>query len=209
VQLFVDNDILLKLASTDLLHNLNTIFNVNDSSIFILPSAKFYISKSKNVRRKYSIQTINKVLNAIKVYSIIPDIYIDQNKFFLLSNISNIDSGEQLLYSLNPPSNDFLVLTGDKLSIHELFSNINLKGLSQNLYHKIVCLEYLFLMIIALNNFEELTHNIKSSNYCGDKTIQIVFQQNNLTVDLAVDGLISYFKDLNKQTNDSLFFPKP
>jgi hypothetical protein len=205
VQLFVDNDILLKLASADLLKNLTNIFSVTDSSIFFLPSAKYYISGNKKLKQKYSKEVIKNVLTTIDKYSAIPDEYIDQDLFSKLSNMDNIDSGEQILYSIKPTKDEYLILTGDKLSIQQLYSHHELNEIAAGLKNKIVCLECLFIKIMELYNFEEITNIIRESNYCGDKTIEIVFQQNRLTFELALDGLLSYFNDLNSLTNNSLF----
>lgn len=205
MQLFIDNDILLKLGSADLLQNLNKIFNVNNSSIFILSTAKYYISRNKKLEQKYSKEVLAKVLEATNSYSIIPDEYLDQESFLKLSNIPNIDSGEQVLYSIRPPVNDFLVLTGDKLSIKELYSNSDIKGIAEELKNKIVCLEYLFLKLIDLEDFESFSNRIKEANYCGDKTIELVFQQPALSAGLARSGLLSYYRDLDGQTFQHLF----
>lgn len=205
MQLFIDNDILLKLGSADLLQNLNKIFNVNNSSIFILSTAKYYISRNKKLEEKYSKEVLAKVLEATNSYSIIPDEYLDQEVFLKLSNIPNIDSGEQVLYSIRPPANDFLILTGDKLSIKELYSNSDIKGIAEELKNKIVCLEYLFLRLIDLEDFESFSNRIKEANYCGDKTIELVFQQPALSAGLARSGLLSYYRDLDGQTFQHLF----
>ncbi len=205
MQLFIDNDILLKLGSADLLQNLNKIFNVNNSSIFILSTAKYYISRNKKLEQKYSREMLAKVLEAANSYSIIPDEYLDQEVFLKLSNIPNIDSGEQVLYSIHPPVNDFLILTGDKLSIKELYSNSDIKGIAEGLKNKIVCLEYLFLRLIDLEDFKSFSNRIKEANYCGDKTIELVFQQPALSAGLARSGLLSYYRDLDGQTFQCLF----
>ncbi len=205
MQLFIDNDILLKLGSADLLQNLTKIFNVNNSSIFILSTAKHYISRNKKLEQKYSRETLIKILEPLNSYSIIPDEYLDQDLFLKLSNIPNIDSGEQILYSLRPPSNEFLILTGDKLSIKELYSNSEIKEIAEELKHKIVCLEYLFLRLIDVEDFKSFSNRIKEANYCGDKTIELVFQQPELSAGLARSGLLSYYRDLDGQTFQHLF----
>jgi hypothetical protein len=205
VRLFVDNDILLKLASAGLLKNLNNIFSVDDSSIFVLPTAKNYISKSKKVKHKYSQEVIENILTAIDKYSKIPDEYIDNDLFLRLSDIDEIDSGEQILFSIKSAINDFLILTGDKKAIRQLYSHNELIEIASGLKNKIVCLECLFLKLMEQHNFEEFAESIRESNYCGDKTIELVFQQNILTFALARDGLLSNFNNLNNQTNNFLF----
>jgi hypothetical protein len=205
VQLFIDNDILLKLGSADLLQNLNKIFNVNNSSLFVLSTAKHYIARNKKLEKKYSKDSLARILETISSYSIIPDEYLDQDVFLRLSDIPNIDSGEQVLYSLRPSSNEFLILTGDKNSIRALYSNPAIKEIAEELKDKIVCLEYLFLRLIDVEDFKSFVDKIKEANYCGDKTIELVFQQPAISIELARSGLLSEFKDLESQSGNSLF----
>jgi hypothetical protein len=205
VQLFIDNDILLKLGSADLLQNLNKIFNVNNSSIFILPTAKHYIAGNKKLKEKYSKEILNEILKKIDCYLAIPDEYLNQDVYIKLLSIPKVDSGEQILYSLRPPSNDFLILTGDKLSIKALYSNHTIKDIVEQLRNKIVCLEYIFLKLLDLESFESLSKRVMEANYCGDKTILIVFGQPSLSIELVRAGLLSYFKNLDAETDKSLF----
>lgn len=205
MQLFVDNDILLKLASADLLLDLKKIFNVDDYSIYILPSAKYYISNNKRLRQKYSSEVIDKMIKTIANYSVIPDEFLDQNRFLKLANIVNIDSGEQILFSLKPLSEDYLIITGDKLSLQALFSNSDIKDIAEGLKSKIVCLEYIFLRLCELWQFNELVKKVRDSNFCGDKTIEIIFSQAFITYESVREGLFSYYNALNLQTNQSLF----
>ncbi|MDP3580465.1 MAG: hypothetical protein Q8S39_00935 [Ignavibacteria bacterium] len=205
MQLFIDNDILLKLGSADLLQNLNEIFNVNNSSIFVLSTAKHYIARNKKLEQKYSKETLAKILETISGYSIIPDEYVDLDVFLRLSDIPNIDSGEQVLYSIRPPSKEFLILTGDKISIRSLYSNPAIKEIAEGLKNKIVCLEYLFLRLVVVEDFESFVIKIKEANYCGDNTTRFVFQQPAISIELARSGLISEFRDLENHTGNSLF----
>jgi hypothetical protein len=205
VQLFIDNDILLKLGSASLLQNLNKIFNVSNESIYILSTAKHYISNNKNLEKKYSKKTLAQILEAINKYSIIPDEYLDQETFLKLSNILNIDTGEQILFSIRPPSDEFHILTGDKLSIQALYSNLAIEGIATELKNKIVCLEYLFLRFIQTEKIESFSAKIKEASFCGDKVLELIFNQTFISKEIIIEGLLSYFNDINNRINDNLF----
>lgn len=200
MELFLDNDIILKLSSANLLEKIETIFNSTSSSIYILPTAKSYISKSKRVLTKYRQTTIKEALKIISNYQTIPDSYVDQNKFIKLSKIEGIDSGEQLLYSLTPSSEDFLILTGDKVSITALNESSVISSIQRYFKNKIVCLEQILINLIRSEGFIDIKNNIEKSNFCGDdKTIKICFNQTDAVESDVTNCLDSYISDLKKQ----------
>jgi hypothetical protein len=205
VELFLDNDIILKLASIGLLQKIETIFNVESSSIFILPTAKYYIRNSKNVKDKYSPKIIIDCLDIIKKYSSIPDNYIDEKIIESLSDIPGIDSGEQILFSIRPQTNDFLILTGDKRALTHLWEAQGVELIKLALSGKIVCLEWIMINLLESENFDSLLGQIKASNFCEDQEIRIVFNQVDLTPEMAKKGLQSYLDDLKKHTGNLLY----
>ena len=85
MRLFLDNDIILKLSSIDILQEIEQIYSASPSSIYILGSAKHYIRNSNSVKKKYSKETIENALSAIENYSIIPDDFLDENRLIELS----------------------------------------------------------------------------------------------------------------------------
>lgn len=205
MELFLDNDIVLKLSSAGLLQEIEQIFNCTPDSIFILPSAFDYISKSNNVKRNYSQGTINNSLAIIKKYKKIPDDYTDDNKYIRLFDIDDIDSGEQLLYSLTPKTSKFLILTGDKRSITQLNNSPEINDICNYLSSKIVCLEYIILQLLDMYPFDEISKKIITSDYCKDMAIRISFMQNELTIEKAREGLQSYYNYLKKHSGNLLF----
>lgn len=204
MELFLDNDIILKLASADLLQEIEKIFNTDPKSIYILPTAKHYVLRNKKLKKKYSQEELNNALSFISNYSIIPDDYINQERFISLSNIENIDTGEQALFAVLPKSVDFLILTGDKTALVKLYKQPNLDNIKKDLAGKIVCLESIILMLLELNSFEEISKKIIDSNYCGDIALEIIFSQTHMTLENVQFALNSYYRDLKKQTGDLL-----
>ncbi|MDO8550002.1 MAG: hypothetical protein Q7S39_07630 [Ignavibacteria bacterium] len=204
MRLFLDNDIILKLSSIGLLPEIEKIFNTTPDLIYILPNAINYISKSSSVKKNYSQKVIDDAISVIKNYKAIPDEFIDQNRFIRLSNIDNIDSGEQLLFSLTPTSTDFLILTGDKKSLTQLNNDPNIYDIKDELTQKIVCLEFLVLKLLDLSTFQDISQKIIVSNYCKDTFIRIIFRQNNLTAENAKEGLMSYYNDLKSNSGSLL-----
>lgn len=204
MKLFLDNDIILKLSSAGLLKEIEEIFGANPRSIFILPTAWPYIARNKKLLEVYSADTITNALGVIADYSVIPDDYIDETRFFPLSNITGIDSGERILFSVNPGS-EYLVITGDKRSIIALCS-LSPEELKRGTYtEKIVCFEKIILLLLESNEFDSICGFIINSGYCGDKVLKIVFGQAKLNVESVQTGLNSYYNDLKGKTDGVLF----
>jgi len=196
LELFLDNDIILKLSSTGLLDKIEKIFSSSPSSIYVLPTAKPYISKNKKVLLKYGAVTVKEALDTISNYSVIPDSYIDQNKFIKLSQVEGIDSGEQVLYSLTPKSNIFFILTGDKISITALSNSLGINDIHKFLNNKILCLEQLLILLIKSKGFKVINEKITNANFCEDKILKICFNQINSNEKMILSCLNSYIKDL-------------
>ena len=104
--LFLDNDIILKLSSAGLLKEIEKIYSCTADNIFVLPTAKYYISNSSSVKKKYAPEVVNSALESIKDYSDIPDQFINDDNFLELANIEGIDSGEQILFSISVPDHE-------------------------------------------------------------------------------------------------------
>lgn len=186
------------------LGELEKIFNTDVSSIYILPTARPYIRNSKKLRTKYSEQTLMNILTIINQYKTIPDEFIDDKFYQSLVKIEKIDSGERVLFSVNPVINEFLVLTGDKNSVIQLGNQTNIDEIKNNLKGKVVCLEYIVLKLLELNEIGSFSKNIIESGFGGDKTLEIIFNQPNLNFEKAKDGLISYYNDLYTQSGQLL-----
>jgi hypothetical protein len=205
VLLFLDNDIILKLASISILSAIEEIFDVTADSVYILPSAKAYIAKSKNVKKLYSQDVIETALKIISNYQSIEDNQVNDAHFRNLANNDNIDSGEQILFSIDI-AEDYLILTGDKSAICALHANPNYGMINKKLKNKIVCLEKILLLYLGKYDFNELHKKIVASNYCSQESVvEVVFGQQNITKDKAQEGLASYYTDLKNNTGSLLY----
>jgi len=204
LKLFLDNDILLKLGSLGFLNELANIFDTNSSSIFILPTAFHYIKNNKKLRVKYSEENLQNILTIIKNYFVIPDYYIDDDRFTALADIERIDSGERVLFALNPPDKDFLILTGDKKSLEQLSIHLGDNKIIDDLNGKIVCLEYVISKLLKLKGFDIVTNKMKETNFAGDTGMKLIFNQQSLTLEKLNEGLISFFNEIKSKTKNLL-----
>lgn len=194
----------MKLGALGLLQELEKLFNTEASSIYILPSAKYFISNNKKLRFKYSEELLQNTLKAIGNYQFIPDDFVNDKKYLSLADIDKIDSGERLLFSLKHPDKNYLILTGDKNSIIQLSQQQNVDNIQSELKGKIVCLEYIVLKLIEINGFDFVETRMNENDFGGDMTSKLVFSQTNLTCEKAKEGLLSYFNDLKEKTKDLL-----
>lgn len=202
--LFLDNDILLKIGSLGFLEDLKNLFNTDISSIYILPSAKFYISNNKELRHKYSESTLEEIVSILENYNLIPDKFIDDMRYQSLANIDKIDSGERVLFSINPSIKEFLILTGDKNSIIHLAKQKSIEDIISSLAGKIICLEYVMIKLLDLHGIDFIQRRIKERNFGGDKTLNLVFDQPNINLERAKEGLTSYYNNLFTQSGQLL-----
>jgi len=204
LELFLDNDIILKLYAADLLEKIEEIYKVDKSSIYVLPSTPFYFKNNPKLEKNYDSETIKRAKEATEKYSIIPDEYNDEEKFQRLGDIEKIDSGEQILFSVTPQSDKFLILTGDKSSISALNNAEGVDDIKAHLKDKIIFLEELMLVFIEKDSFEKISKSISSANFCYDIVVRNCFNQTNVDEEKVVDCLKSYSNNL-KQTCTNLF----
>lgn len=204
MELFLDNDIILKLSAAGLLEKLEEIYNVDASSIYVLPSAPYYFRNNPKFEKKYDSETIKQAKEAAEKYSIIPNKYIEFEKSIRLDAIERIDSGELTLYSLSPESEEFFILTGDKNSIRALNNAEGVDDIKAYLKEKIVFLEELMLVFIEKESFEKIFKSVSAANFCYDIVVRNCFNQTNVDEEKVVDCLKSYSNNL-KQICTNLF----
>jgi len=201
---FLDNDIILKLSAAGLLEKIEEIYKVDSSSIYVLPSAPFYFKNNPKLKKKYDSETIERTKEATEKYSVIPDKYIDGEKFQRLADINKIDSGEQILFSLTPQTEEFLILTGDKNSISALNNAEGVDDIKAYLKDKIIFLEELMLVFIKKEGFEKISKSVSAANFCFDKVLRTCFNQTKADEEKVIACLESYVK-AQRQSCPNLF----
>lgn len=204
MELFLDNDIILKLSAAGLLEKIEEIYKVDASSIFVLPSAPFYFKNNPKLEKNYDIETIKRAKEASEKYSIIPDEYNNDEKLQRLADIEKIDSGEQILFSITPETEEFFILTGDKNALLALNNAEGIAEIKSYLKDRIVFLEELMLIFIDKKSFEIISQKVSASNFCYDKVIRTCFNQTNADEEKVIPCLKSYVKS-QKQSCPNLF----
>lgn len=204
MELFLDNDIILKLSAAGLLEKIEEIYKVDASSIYVLPSAPFYFKNYPKLKKNYDSETIERAKEAAEKYSVIPDEYNDDKELQILADIEKIDSGEQILFSITPDTEEFLILTGDKNALLALNNAEGISEIKSFLKDRIVFLEELMLIFIDKDSFEIISQKVSASNFCYDKVIQTCFNQTTADEEKVITCLKSYVKS-QKQSCPNLF----
>ncbi len=198
MELFLDNDIILKLSAAGLLVKIEEVFDTDKSSIYVLPSARFYFKDNPRLKKIYSEQVLAHAKDATERYSIIPDEYNDDKKLRQLADIEKIDSGEQILFSLTPKRAEFRILTGDKHSIKALSRADGVEEIKTSLRNKIVFLEELILSLFKSLGFDLVFESVISADFSYDKVLKICFNKTKVNEKQVIDCLKSYINDLKR-----------
>ncbi len=181
------------------LGRIETLFNDNVSDIYYLPSLPHMLKGDKKIKQNHSLLTINEALSFINNYSPIPDDFFSEDLVNSLSEIDDIDSGEQILFSINLPFEEFYILTGDKRALISL-SRSNLTEIQSRLKGRIICLEEIMLKLLPHIDMDNLIVKAKTHNFCSDKVLKICLNQTAVTLQKLEECILSYLNELKKES---------
>jgi len=155
VTCFVDNDIIHKLAAFDLLDETWRALAQPESSVRILPTArfKFHVAKNpaKGVKRYGEVvfERIRQfVLSATEVEQ------TNQEDEETLQGVLGIDAGEVILFSAASRDPHSILITGDKVAVRALVSTERCSAVVERLRGRVVSLEDVMLRLIRAHGFE-------------------------------------------------------
>ncbi|HLP87873.1 MAG TPA: hypothetical protein VK184_04595 [Nostocaceae cyanobacterium] len=200
---FVDNDIIIELASYNLFWEMIASLQASQKDFRVLPTASSYIDGSSKLRRKYkqeSLQFGKRIADSIQV---IDHNLIDQSELLSL-NLEGIDSGEALLVAATKGEDNAYLLTCDKRFLKTL-SKSNLNIIKERLSKKIICLEQLLINLINNNDdFDKIRRRIIASDLQNQNIFE-TFKNGKLTTkEQALQILEEFTKELRQQTGDLL-----
>ena len=207
---YVDNDVLIKLASADLLSDFLVAFSIQPDDVYVLPSAEYYFKRSRVISQRYDEATILRAVQFAKSATLINAGVslidtVDESEVALLSKIPDIDSGEAILFAATHGQVDFLLTSGDKRALVALVEAKSCKRIVKRLSGKVLSFEQVIVQLIEKAGFERVAKAVVSAKYCSDKTLKLVFspQQGNSEV-LVLGGLKSYVEDLRMNVDPLL-----
>lgn len=201
--LLADNDILLKLASCNLLDEALLVLNVTYRDIRVLKTLKYELRKNKKLSARYGTESIQRALDFIQQVSTI-DSAINSDEQSLLSDVQGIDDGEIILFAATKDIPQFLIATGDKKALVALSASETCNFIVRRLSNRVICLEQLVLRIIFQFGFEAVLHKLSAAIEC-DNVLKVAFASGvDSTLDKSTDDLNHYIDLLRKQTGNLL-----
>lgn len=201
--ILLDNDVLLKLATYDLIDEALNALKVQPEQVSVLPTAKYSLLPAKNrLKRCKDEQTAVRLEAFLKTCSVISQDAIAPELVDELVGIQSLDSGEAVLFAYAATHADTIVVTGDKRAISALMSS----DVTANIQGRVMTLESVFQVMTALE--VELVQVKVRAKPTADKSLTNVFGKSQAaSVDSIREGLKSYINDIVKKTGGLLWRP--
>lgn len=147
---FLDNDIILKLSTFDLLDATIATLKVNPENLRVLDTARFVFQGNRKVSEKYSEVIRRRAINFVEGCQTVNP--VDSSEFILLRQM--LDVGEATLVATTCDVSPFVLLTGDKRFLKALATHLGLAEVAERLRGRVICLESVILLLIQHMGFE-------------------------------------------------------
>jgi hypothetical protein len=199
LKLFVDNDVILKLAQYGLLHRLLELFSARTGTteIFVLDSAQYKLLPKRGPLELCKTESAAAQITAFldSATKLTPEA-IDLELVEVLNAAPGIDPGEALLFAGAANSEEGRVLTGDKRALLGLAEQ-DLEQISPLLSNKVITLEALIQGFVQLDH--HTTQHCIRTNPRVDKALTNVFGVSIAAAEESIHaGLASYVGHVRK-----------
>ena len=166
MNLFIDNDVLEKLASWDILEEGIQACQFPCDAVRVLPTLKFRLGLAGHKNQKRRNKHPQDVLTRIKSFLAKTSECIDAPPTMLdaLVDVANLDAGEALLFAQAAEVEGALLATGDKRSIEAVATAPGCAELAKKLTNRVLCLEQILLKTIGSLGFEVVKDRVVSSS---------------------------------------------
>ncbi|MFT4503203.1 hypothetical protein [Caballeronia sp. 15711] len=201
--ILLDNDVLLKLASYDLIDEALDALQVHAEEVFVLAQAKYSLLPAKNrLLRCKDEETANRLEAFLAACAVIPQDAIAPELIDELIGIKSLDSGEAVLFAYAATHTDAVVVTGDKRAIAALM-NSHVAG---DLQGRVMALESVF-QAMTVGDVETVQVKVRAKP-AADKSLANVFGKSYVaSADSVREGLKSYINHMVEQTGGLLWRP--
>jgi len=150
-----DVDILLKLASCDLLGCLPDLLDANDEDLVILDTARFKICRLGK-QKKYAMETIERALQFCQSHAPLPQVRRAETMAGFTILGAGMDPGEAVLFAVAQENPASTVVTGDKRALKVLGSLGKEHPIRQALGGRILCFEQILMRYEERFGYERL-----------------------------------------------------
>lgn len=196
--IFADNDIILKLAEYDLLHDACSLLDVESTKVFVLDSAKYVYADlkkklQKGERVKPSFQGLDRAIDFVEAAAQITD----KADIDWVEDHDNIDVGEAQLASWTVEAGgETCLLTSDKRFLKALAQANAGEHIFRGLHGRVICLEEVIKALIAELGFDHVRRRVASAPEC-DTGVQLVFGSKfDLPEEQVMEGFESMLGDV-------------
>lgn len=169
--LFSDTDIVLKLATLDLLYEALAVLQVTEGEVRVLAAARYYL-RSPKLAKKFGdagVERARAFVERVAAHTDEPPLNEQQ---CLLD--AGLDSGEAVLLASALVTKHTLVATGDKRALKALASDGGCKPILRRLSGTVICLEEILLRIIWTNDFDLILPKVIAGYEC-DTAVRAAF----------------------------------
>ncbi len=204
MRLYVDNDIVHKLAAFGLFDAVLVSLGATRADVFVLGTArfKFFVNKPAKGIQRYGEDTHRKIcdiIDGVNSLSQEPDVAgLDS-----LTNVVGIDAGEVVLFAVAAADPDGLLLTGDKKALRA-FATSGATEMLQRLKGRVICLEQLLLQVVESQTFDVVRDAVAPQRNVDGAT-KTIFANGTMTEEAhAMEGLTSFLGALQQETGHLL-----
>ncbi|WP_322104833.1 hypothetical protein [Paraburkholderia sp. J41] len=198
-----DNDVLLKLATYDLIDEALNALELRPEQVSVLSTAKYSLLPAKNrLLRCKDEETADRLDAFLKACAVISQDAIAPELVDELASIQSLDSGEAVLFAYAATHDDSVVVTGDKRALSALMKS----PIAEKLQGRVMALESVFEVMTA-QNVEPIQVKVRAKP-TTDKSLSNVFGKSYAASAESVrEGLRSYINHMVGQTGDLLWRP--
>ena len=142
---FADTDIILKIATCDLLSQTLSVLGVTLKEVYIFKEEALRVYQyDPDVRKQYSELARLRAIEFVKsVRSIYSEIDPEEQAYMLAAGI---DSGEQAIFGATRDSMDFTVVTADRKSLRKLAPSPGCGGICARMQGRVLSLDQILLL---------------------------------------------------------------
>ncbi len=205
--LYLDNDVISKLAACDLLNDAILTLGKTTDDVRILSTLKFRYGLTDPRRRakrerELGSETLGRIDAFVKATGEIEP--ADPVHLQAFKDVLAIDPGEAQLFSSAVADANGLVVTGDKRSIISLSTATTCVGIADALKGRVICFEQLMKQIIAVHGFDTTKRKVVPAVDC-DTALRSAFGSGlDAKEEQVLRVLNSYVDELRASTDDLL-----
>lgn len=174
MNLFIDNDALLKLASYDLLDVAIVMFDIQPGDIQVLATAKYALLPAKErLRRCKTEECAARLESFLSKVTKLSAGDADDGALDALAGRPGIDAGEAMMFAVAASKPDSFLITGDKRALEALHIGQELERVRAVLAGRVLSLE-LLLSFMVEGDFAQVQARVRSQPGV-DKALTNVF----------------------------------